>query len=197
MRLRDFRRTKGSPIGLTTPVLVSQASALSVCEKGGSIPIVLYSRQRQSWVAGRGIGLMRRTRLVGLLSAAFVAGSISVAAAQSALEPQRTPGGVTWVSGGIGFDESLALRKMEGDYNLRLLFAVQGTGEYLADIVVIIQNQQGQAVLEATSQGPRLLAQVPPGGYTITATSGGSTVTRRLTVPRDRTVENSFYFPAQ
>ncbi|MBK8209524.1 MAG: carboxypeptidase regulatory-like domain-containing protein [Rhodospirillales bacterium] len=141
--------------------------------------------------------MMRRTWLSGLLSAAIVAGFVGVAAAQSALEPQTTPGGINWVSGGIGFDESLALRKIEGNYNLRLLFAVEGSGEYLADVVVIIQNQEGQAVLEATSQGPRLLAQVPPGGYTVTATSGGSTVTRRLNVPRGRTVENSFYFPAQ
>ena len=140
---------------------------------------------------------MRTKPLIGLLSAAIVAGFFSMAAAQSMIEPQTTADGITWVSGGIGFDESLALRKIEGDYNLRLLFAVQGTGEYLADVVVIIQNHQGQAILEATAPGPRLLAQVPPGAYTVTATSGGSTVTRRLTVPRDRAAVESFYFPAQ
>lgn len=140
---------------------------------------------------------MRTNRRISLLSAMFIAGASGLALAQSALEPRTTPTGINWISGGIGFDEAHALRKIEGEYNLRLLFALQGTGEYLADVVVIVQDQQGQPVLEATAQGPRLLAQVPPGSYTVTATSGGSSVTRRVSVARDRAAIEAFYFPAQ
>lgn len=135
--------------------------------------------------------------LIGALAAMMVAGSLGSVSAQVDLEPQTTADGVRWISGGIGFDETLALKKVEGEYNLRLLFAVQGSGAYLADIVVIVQDHQGQPVLETTARGPRLLAQLPPGTYTVTATSAGATETRRISVPRSGSADQSFYFPAR
>jgi hypothetical protein len=134
-------------------------------------------------------------RLIGLISLTLIAGAVGIAAAQSPLEPRTSSGGIPWVSGGVGMDETLALQQMQGDYNLRLLFAVQGSGEYLADIAVIVQSKDGRSILEATAQGPRLLAQVPPGAYTVTAVSGGATQTRHLTVPRTGAVDQAFYFP--
>jgi hypothetical protein len=127
----------------------------------------------------------------------IVAGSSGLALAQVDLQPQTTAGGIRWVSGGIGFAETHELKKIENEYNLRLLFAVRGTGEYLADVVVIIQDHQGQPVLEATALGPRLLAQVPAGTYTVTATVGGATETRRISVPHNGSAVQSFYLPVQ
>jgi hypothetical protein len=135
--------------------------------------------------------------VIGPLVAVVVAGSSDPVPAQVDLQPQTTAGGIRWVSGGIGFAETHELKKIENEYNLRLLFAVRGTGEYLADVVVIIQDRQGQPVLEATALGPRLLAQVPPGTYTVTATLGGATETRRITVPQSGSAVQSFYFPTQ
>ncbi|MBL8666261.1 MAG: hypothetical protein JNM48_02230 [Rhodospirillales bacterium] len=131
-----------------------------------------------------------------LLLAAVIAGLCSTAVAQVVgPEPQTTSGGIRWVSGGVGFDETFALKQMEGGYNLRLLFAVQGSGAYLSEVPVIIQNRQGQSVFEETAHGPRLLAQFPPGPYTITAESGGKVVSRQVTVPRSGSVDTAFYFP--
>ncbi len=140
---------------------------------------------------------MGKRWLIGALAAMMVAGSLGSVSAQVDLEPQTTAGGIRWVSGGIGFDETHALKKVEGEYNLRLLFAVQGSGAYLADIVVIVQDHHGQPVLEATARGPRLLAQLSPGTYTVTATSAGATETRRISVPRSGSADQSFYFPAR
>lgn len=140
---------------------------------------------------------MRVRWLIGPLTAILSAIHLGPALAQVNLEPQTTAGGISWISGGIGLDESHALRKLENEYNLRLLFAVEGSGEYLADVVVIVQDQQGLPILEATAQGPRLLAQVPPGAYTVTATSSGSTATRRFTVPHNGAAVQAFYFPTQ
>ena len=140
---------------------------------------------------------MGKRWLIGTLAAMMVAGSLGSVYAQDELEPQTTAGGIRWVSGGIGFDEIHALKKAESEYNLRLLFAVQGSGAYLADIVVIVQDHQGQPVLEATARGPRLLAQMPPGTYTVTARSGGATETRRISVPRSGSADQSFYFPTR
>ena len=135
-------------------------------------------------------------RRLRLLLAVLFAGFCSVANAQIVgPEPQTTSGGIRWVSGGVGFDETFALKQMEGGYNLRLLFAVQGSGAYLSEVAVIIQNRQGQSIFEETAHGPRLLAQMPPGGYTITAESGGKVVSRQVTVPRSGSVDTAFYFP--
>jgi hypothetical protein len=142
----------------------------------------------------REIGRMGRRWVIGPLVAMMIAGSSLLVQAQVNLEPQTTAGGIRWVSGGIGFAESHELKKIENEYNLRLLFAVRGTGEYLADVVVIIQDHQGQPVLEATAFGPRLLAQVPAGTYTVTATVGGETESRRITVPHNGSAVQSFYF---
>ena len=139
---------------------------------------------------------MQMKRLSRLLLAAIVAGFCSVAAAQvPGLEPQTTSSGIRWISGGVGFDETFALQQMEGGYNLRLLFAVQGSGEYLSEVTVIIQNRQGQSVFEEIAHGPRLLAQMPPGAYTVTAESGGKVVTRQVSVPRAGAANAAFYFP--
>jgi hypothetical protein len=48
---------------------------------------------------------------------------------------------------------------------------MQGSGEYLASVQVIIRNTQGDTVLAAQSQGPLLFAQLPPGDYTVEATA--------------------------
>jgi len=142
---------------------------------------------------------MERMRMKGLsrlLFAAIVAGFCSAAAAQvPGLEPQTTSSGIRWISGGVGFDETFALQQMEGGYNTRLLFAVRGSGEYLSEVTVIIQNRQGQLVFEEIAYGPRLLAQLQPGGYTVTAESGGSVITRQISVPRTGATNVAFYFP--
>jgi len=105
---------------------------------------------------------MGKRWLIGTLAALMMAVSLGSVFAQDDLEPQTTAGGIRWVSGGIGFDEIHALKKAESEYNLRLLFAVQGSGAYLADIVVIVQDHQGQPVLEAPPAARGCWLRCPP-----------------------------------
>jgi hypothetical protein len=44
---------------------------------------------------------------------------------------------------------------------------MHGGGNYVADVRVRILDSGGAAVLDATSEGPYFLAQVPPGRYTV------------------------------
>ncbi|MEZ5601049.1 MAG: hypothetical protein R3F36_08715 [Candidatus Competibacteraceae bacterium] len=45
---------------------------------------------------------------------------------------------------------------------------MQGSGDYLADIkVIIIVDKRGETVLSAVSNGPWFYAQLPPGTYTV------------------------------
>ena len=79
--------------------------------------------------------------------------------------------GIRYVSGGVGEGELDEINALSGQFNLRLLFAMQGSGNYLADVQVTIVNARGEIVLNATSNGPWFLVQLSPGDYTVDATT--------------------------
>lgn len=74
---------------------------------------------------------------------------------------------IAYASGGIGDDDPMLTTST--NYNLHMTFALQGSGEYLADIKVIIKDKAGRKVLEADSPGPVFYAKLPSGRYLITA----------------------------
>lgn len=101
--------------------------------------------------------------------------------------------GVAYVTGGVGQDESTAMRNMSKDYSLRLL-AADKSGEYLADVRVTIRDGSGKNVLSVTTQGPYLLARLAPGAYRIDAAYGSAQQSRQVRVPQSGQVDASFYF---
>ena len=128
---------------------------------------------------------------------AFSIGLLLSAAAQAqttALEPQRQ-NGVTWVSGGVGQQELEQIRQMQDLYNLRLLFAMQGTGEFLAGIPVTIADAHGATLVSTNSEGPYLFAKLRPGRYKITAEHEGRVLTKNISVPASGAASQSFYWP--
>jgi hypothetical protein len=54
--------------------------------------------------------------------------------------------------------------------------------EYVADVKIDIRDQQGKTVLSTTSDGPILLANLPPGRYTISAAKSGQSQKRDIVV---------------
>lgn len=119
--------------------------------------------------------------------------SFSALAEQSEMQPQ-SQGDVTFVSGGVGGDEQNALRAMQSDYNLNLLFSVQGTGEYLSDVQVTITDTKGNVFLETVADGPKLFANLKPGRYIVMANQDGRVVRKTATVGNHRT-SLSFTWP--
>ena len=114
-----------------------------------------------------------------------------------AMPPEQTQGDITYVSGGIGGDEREALRKAAPNYNLHLLFAGEGGGEYLSSVKVTIVDQQGVIVLDAVSNGPYFMAKISPGRYKISADlGGGRSQARAVTVPPHGTLSTSFFWRA-
>lgn len=75
--------------------------------------------------------------------------------------------GIEYISGGIGDDEESA--ETFSAFNLKLVFATQGSGEFLADVKVSIEDGKGNNVLKAISPGPHFYAKLPTGSYRITA----------------------------
>lgn len=127
-----------------------------------------------------------------ILAAAFFAAQMTLAGLSSAqsgaLPAEKKQGEVSYLSGGIGLDESEAIKRIAAQYPLELVFA-SGTaspGEYLADVHVTIKDRQGNAVLDTTSSGPFLLAKLSAGSYTIDAQARGQTQTRVVQIEPQR-----------
>lgn len=89
---------------------------------------------------------------------------------------------VPHVSGGAGADEREELLAKEQEYNLKIITA-EKSGDYLADVKVVIESANKERMLDTTMEGPILLAKLPPGTYTIRATSGRDTLTQTVTIP--------------
>ena len=87
--------------------------------------------------------------------------------------------GIRYASGGIGEGERAELDALSNQFNLRLLFAMQGSGDYLAGIQVRILDSRGGVVLSAESNGPWFFAELPPATYTVEA--GAPDQTQRQT----------------
>ncbi|SDW21607.1 carboxypeptidase-like regulatory domain-containing protein [Thiocapsa roseopersicina] len=85
----------------------------------------------------------------------------------------KTAGDIRYVSGGIGESERAELDALSSQFNLRLLFATEGSGEYLSSVQVNILDAQGGPILTAESKGPWFLAQLPAGDYSVDVTPTG------------------------
>jgi hypothetical protein len=113
---------------------------------------------------------------------------------QAALPAQANQGGVPYVSGGIGSDESAALKAQFPKYALALTFASVQNGHnvFLASVPVQIRDASGATMLDVTTEGPYLLVDVPPGKYEVIATNGGKEQRASLQVTAGRTTERAF-----
>ncbi|MBS0339581.1 MAG: carboxypeptidase regulatory-like domain-containing protein [Proteobacteria bacterium] len=76
--------------------------------------------------------------------------------------------------GGVGSDDSDAIRAQMKEHPLSLLFARPG-GAYLADIDVSIRGPDNVQPLNFRANGPVCLIDLPAGNYTVHASSGGVT----------------------
>lgn len=93
-------------------------------------------------------------------------------------------GGVDYLTGGFGIDESTAIKKAMPDFPLALLFsASDGTrSAYVSKVQVVVRDQYDATVLNVESQGPFLLARLQPGTYQVHATYRNQTQSRPVTV---------------
>lgn len=107
----------------------------------------------------------------------------------------RSPG-VPHLSGGVGASEREEMERVKGQYNLRLLFAVEGSGAYLSGVKVQIQDTAGPILLTAESDGPWFYANLAPGAYRLTLNHAGQIQARDVGVPAGGAVDQSFYWPA-
>jgi hypothetical protein len=127
----------------------------------------------------------RPVLLAGLAAALLAAGPAFA-------EFQGRYGDVPYASGGITSDEADAMRAQARNYSLEVTMAAPspfpGYNDFVAGTAVRVTDANGVVVLDTPDTGPILLADLPPGTYTIEAADNGSVQTRHVHVaPRGRT----------
>ena len=122
----------------------------------------------------------------------------AVAHASARLPPVQTSGSVEYLSGGIGQSESSAIERASAHWPLTLEFAIHARprDEFAADVKVRVRDAQGHTALEATSDGPFLLARLGPGHYAVEATLAGRTLHEKVSVEAGHPAKAVFVFPA-
>ena len=99
-----------------------------------------------------------------------------------------------YISGGVGSDSREELLAKESEYNLKVIVAAT-SGDYLANVQIVIDSARNGRVLDATMEGPILLAKLAPGTYTIRATSDAQPQTRIVTIPAQGLRQVDFRWP--
>jgi hypothetical protein len=122
--------------------------------------------------------------------------TLAVPAFAQELQPQMQ-NGVTYVSGGIGIDGVDAIKAVAGSYNLHLLFASNGSGQYYAEVKVTIADRAGNPLITAVSDGPYFYVRLKPGQYNVTADAEGQPKTVTVTVPASGASQQTFNWPMQ
>ena len=122
---------------------------------------------------------MRRTSMQTLARAAAVCACALAPWVVQAQTPDLAPsmktlGTARYACGGVGAEESTAMRAAMKDHPLSLLFARE-SGAYLADVQVTVTDSQGSTALSMRADGPVCLVDLPAGRYTVAAASEGVT----------------------
>ena len=91
--------------------------------------------------------------------------------------------GIAYLSGGIGQDESQAIKQSAG-YNLHMAFS-EGSGQYVVGVDVDIRSSKGQPVLSLQQVGPLLYADLPAGSYRVDASYMGMRQQRNVQLGRN------------
>ena len=126
------------------------------------------------------IAVPRQAFVIGVAVLAISALLVPLASARSD-EVIHMPSGIVYVTGGVGSEATNLLKSMEKDFNLKLVLS-NTSGAYLSDVKITIFDVSSQVVLEATSEGPLLMAKLPAGAYRVDAMFGGHPESRKITV---------------
>lgn len=123
-----------------------------------------------------------KNRTPTLHAALLCAALLSASAAHAQHPALQKAGDLQYVCGGIGIDESTAMRGAMKDYPLSLLFATK-SGDYLAKIQVVIEGEKGTEVGKFQAQGPVCLIRLDAGRYTVKASAeGGKSIDQSVEV---------------
>jgi hypothetical protein len=122
----------------------------------------------------------------------FAALMAQEAQVQSLPLPQiQQQGNISFISGGVGLEESTALQAVEKDYNLRMTSA-DSVGHYYGETHVTVSDMQHNTLLDTTG-GPLIYAQLPKGKYLVAGTTDdGQRKQQKITITGKKPVRVHF-----
>jgi len=126
---------------------------------------------------------MRPSLGTGLTAALALSSAIALAGAATpvaAVLPFETVNHMTIVNGGVGLDESEAIKRVAAQFSLRVVISGRAGDYHVADRLTI--TRQGTPVLALNDAGPWLLVNLPPGQYLLRGEFDGQQVSRPVTV---------------
>ncbi|MBB5608276.1 MULTISPECIES: carboxypeptidase-like regulatory domain-containing protein [unclassified Janthinobacterium] len=136
--------------------------------------------------------------VAALFLVASLAAGIVHAQADSALPAIHKSGTVEYLSGGIGLDESTAIKNASRHWPLSLVFSVQAAGraQFASDVKLEVRDAKGTVVLQTTASGPYLLARLAPGSYSLHASLAGKTLERKVEIKAGSSARVELVWPA-
>jgi hypothetical protein len=129
-----------------------------------------------------------------MLVAAILVFGMASAVQATVIEPQTSPNGVRWVSGGVGMEERSAIALLEGEYTLKIITAAKQKTAYATDVQFAIRDAGGAIVLDGQVEGPWTLVKLSPGTYIVEVTSRGEMQAQKVTVGDGPRAQIAFYF---
>jgi len=139
---------------------------------------------------------IRKAAIATTLGTLMMGGAFAQAA--TALPPVHKDGHVEYLSGGVGKDEATAIESASKQWPLTLEFAVKDNqrADFAANVNVVVHDAKGYAVLQATSEGPFLLAKLAHGHYAVDATLAGKTLHEKVLIRHGQPAKAVFEWPA-
>jgi hypothetical protein len=111
-------------------------------------------------------------------------------------------GEVSYISGGVGQDEASEMKQLAKSYPLEIVFVQKANREetdrieeYLAAVKLQIKDAKGSVVLDITTDGPILLADLPSGNYLIAAEYNNVVKTNRIRISAKKHQRVVFLWP--
>ena len=101
------------------------------------------------------------------------------------LPPSKTQGDLTFITGGIGSDESSAMFAAAKKWSLLIEMSEidgSGRGVWIAGIDIRVLNAKQQSILGVVCDGPLMLLNAPPGQYTVEASYQGKLLKRSVVI---------------
>lgn len=109
----------------------------------------------------------------------------------------KSAGEVRYLSGGIGADEELEIRRAAADFGVLLEFTEvergSNHGRWSADIDVTVRAP-GRVLLATRIDGPLLLLRLAPGVYDVQAVRNGALQIKRIEVKSGRPVRERYFW---
>ena len=100
------------------------------------------------------------------------------------LPKTQKQGDIAYITGGVGEDESKAIRGDAKNWPLIIDFSqhLQNHDAWISQVYLRILDVKGNGIFEVTTDGPFLLVNLPSGSYMLTATYEGITKTQKIQI---------------